>query len=64
MPLIATTVEQSGIARIFFDMRMVAPAPDEERRIATAIERAFALATTGAETERTCDKEQEELPRR
>ena len=45
-------------------MRMVAPAPDEERRIATAIERAFALATTGAETERTCDKEQEELPRR
>jgi hypothetical protein len=52
MPLIATSVEQSGIARIFFDMRMIAPSPDEERQIAMAIERAFVLATTGAETER------------
>jgi hypothetical protein len=52
MPLIATSVEQSGIARIFFDMRTAAPSPDEERRIAVAIERAFALATTEAEPER------------
>jgi hypothetical protein len=45
MPLIATSVEPPGVARIFFDLRAVASSPDEERLIAAAIERAFALAT-------------------
>jgi hypothetical protein len=54
MALIAITVAQSGIARIFFDMRMAAPSPDEEQRIARAIERAFALAMKDTEIERSC----------
>jgi hypothetical protein len=44
MPLIATSIEPSGVARIFFDLRAVASSPDEEQLIATAMERAFALA--------------------
>jgi hypothetical protein len=44
MSLMATSIEPPGIARIFFDLRAVAPSPDEEQLIAEAIERAFALA--------------------
>ena len=48
MPLIATSIEHAGVARIF-DLREAAPSPDEERQIAATIERAFALAATDTE---------------
>ncbi len=53
MSLIATSVEASGVARIFFDMRTVAPLPDEERQIAEAIERAFVLAAANGKAPRS-----------
>ena len=37
MPLIATSIDHAGFARMFFDMREVAASPDEEQ-IAAAIE--------------------------
>ncbi len=48
MPLIATSVEAGGIARIFFDMRAV-PVHADEIRIAKAIERASASVATEKE---------------
>ncbi len=42
MALIAVSTDDPGIARIFFDLRAVGPTSDEESRIASAIERAFA----------------------
>jgi hypothetical protein len=50
MSLIATCVEQSGVARIFFDLRPAERSPEEERRIEIAIERASELAATESET--------------
>ncbi len=44
MSLIATSVERSGVARIFFDLRPAQRSLEDERRIATAIERALDLA--------------------
>jgi hypothetical protein len=52
MPLIATSIEAPGVARIFFDMRAVASSPDEEQLIAAAIERASALAASDDEAAR------------
>ena len=49
MSLIATCVEHSGVARIFFDLRPADRSPEEERRIATAIERALELAAMESE---------------
>ena len=49
MSLIATCVEQSGVARIF-DLRPAERSPEEERRIEMAIERASELAATESET--------------
>jgi hypothetical protein len=43
MALIAVSIDDPGIARIFFDLRMVDPTLDDEDRIAAAIERAFAV---------------------
>ena len=51
MALIATVIERPGIARMFFDLRKADPSPDDERRIATAIEHAFALAAAERQTE-------------
>ena len=45
MALIATTVQPSGVARIFFDLRLVPPDPKDEERIAEAIEAAGSGAT-------------------
>ena len=42
MPLIATCIEPTGVARMFFDMRPAAPQPDDEARIIQAIEKAQA----------------------
>ena len=42
MALIAVSTDDPGIARIFFDLRAIDPAPDEQDRIASAIEQAFA----------------------
>ena len=42
MALIATSVEQPGIARLFFDLTSSASDADQDR-IAAAIEHAFAL---------------------
>ena len=44
MALIAVTTDDPGIARIFFDLRAIDPALDEQDRIASAIEQAFAVA--------------------
>jgi hypothetical protein len=49
MALIATSVEPPGVARIFFDLRLADSAPDEERRIALAIERAFSMVQPDAD---------------
>lgn len=51
MALIATVIERPGIARMFFDLRKADPAPDDERRIATAIEHAFAMAAAERQME-------------
>jgi hypothetical protein len=48
MSLIATLVEQSGVARIFFDLRPNESYLDDQRRITAVIEEAFALAATAA----------------
>lgn len=50
MSLIATRVEHSGLARIFFDLRPADRSLEEERRIATAIERASELAAMESES--------------
>ena len=44
MSLIATYVERTGVARIFFDMRPATSSLEDQRRIATAIETACNLA--------------------
>jgi hypothetical protein len=44
MALIAVSTDDPGIARIFFDLRVIDPTLDEEDRIASAIEEAFAVA--------------------
>jgi hypothetical protein len=44
MALIAVSTDDPGVARIFFDLRAIDPALDEEDRIALAIEQAFAMA--------------------
>ncbi len=44
MALIAVSTDGLGIARIFFDLRAIDPTLDEEDRIASAIEQAFAMA--------------------
>ena len=49
MSLIATSVERSGVARIFFDMHPTESSFDDRRRIVAAIEEAFALAATNIE---------------
>ena len=49
MSLIATCVEQPGVARIFFDLHPAERNLEEERRIATAIERALELAAMESE---------------
>ncbi|MFZ0020834.1 MAG: hypothetical protein WAL10_26245 [Acetobacteraceae bacterium] len=49
MSLIATCVEHSGVARIFFDLRPADRSLEEERRIAAAIERALELAAMESE---------------
>jgi hypothetical protein len=51
MSLIATSVERSGVARIFFDLHPTGSSFDDQRRIAAAIEEAFALAATDIEVE-------------
>jgi hypothetical protein len=50
MSLIATRVEHSGVARIFFDLRPADRSLEEEQRIATAIERASELAAMESES--------------
>ena len=50
MSLIATRVEHSGVARIFFDLRPADRSLEEERRIATAIEHASELAAMESES--------------
>jgi hypothetical protein len=57
MPLIATSIEHAGVARIFFDMREVAPSPDEERQIAAAMECTSALAAMDTEAGRPAPAE-------
>ena len=49
MALIAVSTGETGVARIFFDLRANEPTPDEEDRIASAIEQAFAEADQQAE---------------
>jgi len=44
MALIATTVQPSGVARMFFDLRVLPPDPKDEERIAEAIETAWSMA--------------------
>ncbi len=44
MALIATSIQASGVARMFFDLRATHPNPDDEPAIAEAIEQAFELA--------------------
>lgn len=44
MALIAVSTDDPGIARIFFDLRAIDPAQDEQARIASAIEQAFTVA--------------------
>ena len=51
MSLIATLVEQSCVARIFFDLRPNESYLDDQRRIAAVIEEAFALAATDTDVE-------------
>jgi hypothetical protein len=51
MSLIATSVERSGVARIFFDLHPTESSFDDQRRIVAAIEEAFALAATDIEVE-------------
>jgi hypothetical protein len=46
MPLIATSTEHAGVARI--SLREVVPSPDEERQIAAAMECASATMDTKA----------------
>ncbi len=53
MPLIATSIDRSGAARIFFDMRLAPPSPEEERHIALVIERAFSMARQDQEARRS-----------
>jgi hypothetical protein len=48
MSLIATYVECTGVARIFFDMRPAESSQQDERRIATTIKTAFNLAESEA----------------
>ena len=50
MSLIATSLERSGVARIFFDLRPADSYLDDQRLIAAAIEEAFALAAADIET--------------
>ena len=47
MALIATAVDISGVARLFFDLRALPARKADERQIARTIERAF---TQAAET--------------
>ena len=49
MALIAVSTDDPGIARIFFDLRTVEPTLDDEGRIASAIERAFAVTDQNEE---------------
>lgn len=51
MSLIATTVERNGVARIFFNLRGAGQKPNDETRIAQAIERAAATALATAQAE-------------
>lgn len=44
MALIATIVQPSGVARMFFDLRTLSPDPKDEERIAEAIEAAWSRA--------------------
>ena len=57
MPLIATSIEHAGVARMFFDMREAAPSPDDEKQIAAAIECSSALAAMGPEAGRSAPAE-------
>ena len=57
MPLIATSIEHAGVARIFFDLREAAPSPDEERQIAAAIERGSARGAMDTEARRPAPAE-------
>jgi hypothetical protein len=45
MALIAISTKDPGVARIFFDLQPAEMSRDEQRRIASAIERATAEAT-------------------
>jgi hypothetical protein len=42
MALIGVSTDDPGVARIFFDLRPAEPSKEEESRIASAIEQAFA----------------------
>ena len=64
MPLIATSIEAPGVARIFFDMRAVASSPDEEQLIAAAIERAFCTRGIGRRSSAPRPRQVSALPRR
>jgi hypothetical protein len=44
MPMTETLIEARRVTRVFFDCRDADPAPDDQRRIARAIETAIALA--------------------
>jgi hypothetical protein len=50
MALIAVCTDDPGVARIFFDLRPAEPSKEEERRIASAIERASTKETTTSGT--------------
>jgi hypothetical protein len=47
MPLIATSSDEPGVVRIFFDMQPAAISPQEVRQIEAAVERAFAQRPFG-----------------
>jgi hypothetical protein len=42
MALIATSTDEPGVVRIFFDMQAAASSPQDVRQIEAAVERAFA----------------------
>ena len=44
MPMTETLIEARRVTRVFFDCRDAPPDPDDQRRIAKAVEAAFALA--------------------
>jgi hypothetical protein len=49
MALIATAIDPTGVARIFFDLRPATRSLKEEKRIAATIERANAVAVPETE---------------